>query len=241
MQYMWQYIFCLLLVGFLGLGIGYYSRDQEVSILREWLRTVPAVIEKPLVVLQVASTSIASPPENDLKISVDSVPIDTDHMKQIAHVPMPEDRLPDVSMSFSYAGAYVADLQYVSNILKSINHDEQEVRMRARLELAQISIAGPMGKYIQHLVTSLLVRFCKDDGALCSFDDDPAIEHDLEKAIALLEKEMENTEGFEQFARADFTPVQRRVQRNAYNEKLRSLHSPKDSVGMNEISRIATR
>ncbi len=218
MQRIWHYLFCLLLMGALGLGIGHYGREQEVSLLKEWLSTVPTVIEKPVVVLQF----VRLPYEKvDAKISVDSVPTDTDYMEQIAHVP--EARLPDVSMSFEKDVAYTEHLQHVCRVLRSINHDEQAVRVLARLELAQLRVAGPMGKYIQHLATSLLVRYCKDDGRLQHCAHDPTVQADIEKAIALLEHELEHKDGFELFGRVDFAPVQRKVQRNAYNEKLRTV------------------
>lgn len=221
MQRIWQYIFCLLLMGVLGLGIGHYSRDQEVSMLKEWLRAVPAVIEKPVVMLQVVHMPYPISSVKDTKISVDSVPTDTDHMKQIAHVSMPEACLPDVSMSLECMNAYNQDLQHVSKILKAVNHAHKDMRMHARLALAELSIAGPLGRYVESLANALLVRFCKDDGALYHFDYDQTVQRDIESAVALLEQEMAHTEGIEQFKRIEFSPLQRRVQRNAQNEKLR--------------------
>lgn len=270
MRNCWLYLFSLLLIGSLGLCVGHISRSGEVSILKEWVSYIPSVIEKPVLVLQfvplpfmnVARRSSlaclnqqenvlvaqnqtqqgAQPQEVQAAVGVDTN-LSTNHMKQIAHVHVPQNNnLSDVSKPLSdervnaldgsqdqlddqreLSAEYKKHLEHVCTLLRSINHAQKPVRMLARLELAQVRVAGPLGKYMQGLVTSLLVRYCNEDGKLLHCEHDQLVEDDITKAIVLLQAELQDEKGWGQIARVEFAPIQRRVQRHAYNGALKAV------------------
>ncbi|MGE0010469.1 MAG: hypothetical protein AB7F19_00720 [Candidatus Babeliales bacterium] len=236
MQRFWPYIFCLFFIGAIGLYIGHASRSEEISLLKQLIMYMPYTVEKNVIVYNV------DPQVTDQEVAENSAALDLkDHMKQIAHVHVPqvsqESRVSKPSLNDAQhendeheklATAYKQHLEHACTVLRAINHKEKTVRIFARLELGDLRVAGPLCKYMQELINSLLVRYCDDAGKLQHSDSDEHVVADVEKAVALLEQELAVTSiavAVDALERVDFTQVQRRVQRHAYNGALKKMFS----------------
>lgn len=225
----WTYIFSLFFLGSLGLYIEHLFHKQEVSLLKQWIACIPIGDQK-LIVLNVMKPSDVG--KEAVKKNEEVVHEDEDYMKQIAHVRVPQDALlSDVSkpsletevQEQEMQMAYKEHLAHISDVLREINHAEKSARMLARLELAQLRVAGPLSNYMQQLVTSLLVRYCSDEGKLLHTDFDEHVVSDITKALALIKDELDADTGSASHEGVDFTQVQRRVQRHAYNSTLKKV------------------
>lgn len=229
MQRFWTYIFSLFFLGSLALYIEHLFHKQEVSLLKQWIACIPIGDQK-LIVLNVMKPSVVG--KEAAQKNEEQIEENENYMKQIAHVRVPHDTLlSDVSKPSLEAEdqekemqiAYKEHLAHISEVLRAINHTEKSARMLARLELAQLRVAGPLSNYMQQLVTSLLVRYCSEEGKLLHTDFDEHVVGDIAKALALIEHELEGDAVSESNEHIDFTHVQRRVQRHAYNSTLKKV------------------
>lgn len=248
MRLLGTYVFSLLLIGIFGLCLGHMSCLSQITILKDVFNQVPVVHEKEVIVYKYVPLPVlpTNNPTSCAQVNGTNAPINaiqvpqaialqetTNYMKQVAHVQVPQNSLSDVSKTLDkpesnvrnrqLIALYQNHLKQVMHVLKGVNHAHKAVRMRARLELAHLRVAGPLGRYVHSLADELLVRYCHGDGKLAHYDYDNVVQKDIENALEKLQEECSKGQLWGNVPSQESWPFARKVQQHPYNKQLMAM------------------